>query len=140
MALILWTNDYSVGIEAFDNDHIAFASIINHIDEAGRFKSDEVVISSLLRALMNLVDGHFRREEELMARYRYPELDEHKKLHRVLRGRLKALYGEYRHSSKPEISDKAIKLLCHWFDEHILQTDMRYKNYLQEAMAASDAA
>jgi hemerythrin len=33
MALVLWDERYSVGVEALDCDHIIIASLINHVDE-----------------------------------------------------------------------------------------------------------
>ncbi len=131
MPLIMWTNDYSVGDDALDNDHIIIASIINHINEAVRFKADRAVVGRMLKALVDHAQGHFQREEKLLEQRGYPRLDEHRRMHRVMAGRLSALYDEYQSGSDPAASEETMNVLCAWFDDHILEVDMQYKTFLR---------
>jgi hemerythrin len=41
VALIVWTNAMSVGVDILDADHIIIASLINHIDDAKQSGTDE---------------------------------------------------------------------------------------------------
>lgn len=131
MALILWNSKYSVGIDALDADHIMIFSLINHLDEAKRFGSDESAIGCILDALIKFARGHFRREEKLLAEYGYPELERHKEAHRLLEEQLKDLHEEYQRTPNSETSQEIMELVAFWLDEHILNVDMRYKDYLQ---------
>ncbi len=135
MALILWTSDYSVGVESLDADHITVASLINHIHEAKQFGTDEVVIGDILKVVVDHARAHFQREEELLEKYGYPELEQHKKEHRLITEQLEELHEAYQSTPDPDISQEIMELLTFWLVKHILEVDMRYKAYLQEAMA-----
>ncbi|HEY4635354.1 MAG TPA: hemerythrin domain-containing protein, partial [Rhodospirillales bacterium] len=82
MALILWTTDYGVGVDSLDADHIVIFSLINHIDEAHQSGTDEQAIGHVLKVLLDRAIGHFRREEMLMKRHGYPDLEAHAAEHR----------------------------------------------------------
>lgn len=130
MALILWKREYSVGIDALDADHIVIFSLINHIDEAKRFGSDESAVDRILEVLMTYARGHFRREEKLLAEYDYPELEKHKEEHRLVEEQLKELHEEYQRAPSLDFSQETMELLSFWLDDHILNVDMRYREYL----------
>lgn len=133
MALILWSNDYSVGVDSLDADHIVVASLINHIHEAKQFGSDEAVIGRLLNVLITHAHAHFNREEKLLERFGYPELAAHKKEHRLVADQLRELHEAYESTRDPEISAEIMELLRYWLVEHILKVDMRYKRFLAGA-------
>ncbi len=135
MALIMWTSDYSVGVDSLDSDHIVFASIINYIDDANLFGIDKATIGRILEALIDHAHAHFRREEKLLEERGYPQLEEHKRLHRVMAEQLKDLHDRYQRSPDPGAGQEITELLCLWFDEHILKADMHYKEYLRDVTA-----
>lgn len=132
MALILWQEAYSVGVEALDNDHIVIASLINHIDEAKQHADDERIVGRLLRTLIAQAVSHFAREEELMADHGYAELEPHRNEHRMLLQQLEELYAAYRSTADPAISREIMELLNFWLVRHILKVDMRYRESLAE--------
>jgi hemerythrin len=132
MALMIWNSDYSVGVESLDSDHIVIASLINHIDDAKQFGSDEAAVGRILAVLIDQARAHFRREEKLLEKHGYPELEEHRKVHRLVEEQLTELQREYQRSQSSEISQEIMELLSYWLDDHILKVDMRYKAYLQK--------
>ncbi len=127
MALIMWSDDYSVGIDCLDTDHISLVGIINQIDEANRYKADKAVISGLLKALIDHTRSHFQREEALLQSRGYSGLEEHKALHRDMADKLVRLREDYERGADAALSDDALEFLCTWFDEHVLEIDRRYK-------------
>jgi hemerythrin-like metal-binding protein len=127
MALIMWSDDYSVGVDSLDTDHISLVGIINQIDEATRFMADKAAINGLLRALVDHTRSHFQREEALLKKSGYVNLEEHMALHQEMTEKLVALQQSYEQSSDPELGDDALEFLCTWFDEHVLEVDRRYK-------------
>ena len=135
MALIIWTHDYSVGVDSLDSDHIVIFSLINHIDEAKRVGGDEAAVGRILRVLIDRAQAHFRREEALLEKHGYPRLEEHRAAHRLLDQQLEELHTEYERYPSPEVSREIMELLAYWLDEHILQVDMDYKQFLKAAMA-----
>jgi hemerythrin len=135
MVPILWTSDYSVGVASLDADHITVASVINRLHEVKQFGIDEAVIGGILKVVIDHAHTHFQREEELLEKYGYPELEQHKKEHRLITEQLEKLHEAYQSTPDPDISQEIIELLTFGFVKHILEVDMRYKAYLQEAMA-----
>ena len=85
--------------------------------------------------LIDHARAHFQREEELLEKYGYPELEQHKKEHRLITEQLEELHEAYQSTPDPDISQEIMELLTFWLVKHILEVDMRYKAYLQEAMA-----
>jgi hemerythrin len=136
MALFIWNDDYSVGIDSLDADHIIIASLVNHIHEAKRVGTDEAVIGRIVQVLINHAQAHFRREESLLEKSGYPELEEHKRAHRLVAQQLKELHEEYQLYRGPETSEEIVELLSFWLDEHILEVDMKYKAHLSRRESA----
>jgi len=133
MALIVWKEDYSVGTNTLDADHIMIFSLINHIHEAHESGADETAIGHLLQVLMDRAVAHFQREEMLMKRSAYPDLDRHAAEHRNILEELTSMHASYRVKPDAELSREIIDLLCFWLETHILEVDMRYGPYLQGA-------
>jgi hemerythrin len=88
MALIIWSGDYSVGVDVLDADHIIVASLINHIDDAKQSGSDESAVGRVLKVLVDHAYGHFAREEALLEEHGYPHLERHRQEHRLLEDQL----------------------------------------------------
>jgi len=130
MALIIWSSDYSVGVDALDADHIVVASLINQIDDAKQSGSDEGAVGRVLKVLLDHAYAHFAREEALLAEHGYPHLAQHRKEHRLLEDQLHELYDEYTRTPTPDISREIMELLNYWLIEHILKVDMHYKAFL----------
>lgn len=130
MALILWTTEYGVGVDSLDADHIVIFSLINHIDEAHQTGSDEQAIGRILRVLMDRAVGHFRREEIVMKRHGYPDLEAHAAEHRQIMEELSTLYAAYQEKPSAEVSREIVELLAIWLEEHVLKTDMRYRPFI----------
>lgn len=131
MAFILWSTDYSVGVEAFDADHIILISLLNHLHEARQQRKDGMVLGSILAALLNYVDTHFQREEALMKDAGYPAFGDHKEEHDQIARRIEDMQRRYKSDDGEELADELLELLKIWLVEHILDVDMRYKVFFQ---------
>ncbi len=135
MALIVWDERYSVGVETLDCDHIIIASLINHLDEAKEHGGDEQAVAAIVRALIHVAIQHFAREEELLLRHGYPDLEAHRRAHRLLEEQLDELYAAYQLTPDPEISREIMELLNYWLVEHILKVDKHYEAFLVPRMS-----
>ncbi len=131
MAFILWSTDYSVGVEAFDADHIILISLLNHLHEARRQRKDGMVLGSILAALLNYVDTHFQREDALMKDAGYPAHGLHKEEHDQIARQIEELQKRFKADNSEELADELLDLLKIWLVDHILDVDMRYKVFFQ---------
>lgn len=136
MALIMWDSDFSVGVDRLDADHIVLISLINHIHEVGQSASDETAMARILEVLIEQARTHFRREEELLEKWDYPDLDAHIKHHQILMEQLKELHQECLRYHGAETIEEIIKLLGLWLEEHILKVDKRYRPFLERKSGA----
>jgi len=132
VSLIIWTNEYRVGVDSLDADHIMIFSLINHIDEAHLTGTDEAAIGEILKVLINRAKAHFQREEMLMKKNGYPNFGAHAEEHRRILEELGVLYEAYQDNPRAAISGEIVKLLSAWLEDHILETDMQYRPYLSE--------
>ena len=132
MALMLWTDDFSVGVDSLDADHIVIFSLINHVDDANRSGDDQHAIGRLLKVLLDVAEAHFQREEEIMVQNGFPELEAHVEEHRNIIDDVQSLYVAYQETQSSEISHEIAKTLCAWLEEHILETDMQYRPYVSD--------
>jgi len=132
VALIVWSTDYQVDVDALDADHIMIFSLINHIDEAHQSGGDENAIGRILKVLIDRAFAHFQREEMIMRRKGYPDYEAHAAEHQKIIEELQTLYEAYLETPSAAVSREIIELLASWLEEHILQTDMQYRPYLSE--------
>jgi len=130
MALIVWNNDYSVGVDSLDADHIMIFSLINHIDEAHQSGTDEKAVGRILRVLIDRAVAHFQREEMLMKKGGYPAYEAHAAEHARIMAELQSLFTAYQESPSAAVSGEIVGLLSAWLQEHVLETDMRYRPFL----------
>jgi len=130
MSLIIWTKNFSVGNPALDSDHKILMSLINHIHDAKKAGEDETAVASLLETLMDYAQQHFSREEGLMKKNNYPDLDRHREEHKMLTDQLSDLLADYHKTGSHETSDEIIEILRFWLVEHILEVDMDYKPFM----------
>jgi hemerythrin-like metal-binding protein len=124
-----WKSSYSVGVPALDADHKRLIDIINHIDQAA---GDEFTVQWALQQLTEYARDHFQREERMLEAVGYPDLaiqiNEHKQFVQWLNTLRESLPGTA--PFKSTITDAVSNYLKTWLAGHILESDMKYKEYL----------
>jgi len=123
---IEWIEDYSVGISSVDSEHMRLVQIINHLNEAIRKEESKAVLVHTFDRLIEYSMEHFENEENLMRQYQYPEIEEHIREHKRLMRTVMELNKEKKYIFPANVSE----FLNSWLIDHILTTDMKYKEYL----------
>lgn len=125
-----WSADLAFGVPVIDAQHRQL------FDLAATFAGDgdQIRVMKSLAMLCDYVNTHFREEEALMAACRYPELEEHKVMHRQFRAMLVKLLDNARQMSLDEIAEEVKKLIFGWFYNHILVVDCRYVPAVKAAL------
>jgi hemerythrin-like metal-binding protein len=128
---VTWKDEYSVGIEAIDDDHKQLLYLINQLQTAVHYQTSEVFEKEALDAVVEYTKGHLAREEALMQKHGYPDFDAHKLEHEALIAKvgefLKA-YEQRGHDALSEVAD----YLRDWLIHHINGTDMAYAPFFKE--------
>ncbi|MDD3288440.1 MAG: bacteriohemerythrin [Alphaproteobacteria bacterium] len=132
MSFIEWTPEFSVGVEALDQDHKDLILFINNLHAALLDGSIETVTEETLNIMTYHSKEHFRREEELFAQTDYPEAEAHKKMHEQFTRQLLEIKGRFMKNPSKEISLEFILFVKKWAVEHMQEADMKYVPYLKE--------
>lgn len=126
-----WHAEYSVGIEALDNDHKRLLNLINQLQTAAHYQTDPHCEREAFAALVDYTKTHFAREEELMEANGYPALAEHRNEHAAMIAKVDDLLNRY--EIKPqETIEEAVQFLKKWLLGHINGTDQKYSGFLRD--------
>lgn len=128
---VVWKDEYSVGVEAMDNEHRKLLNLINHLQTAIHYQTGGGFEQEALNELMDYTRYHFQHEEELMQQYGYPNLEAHQKLHRDMVAQAEAFVAEYRTKGHKALEDVA-EYLKDWLVKHINGTDKDYGAFIQQ--------
>jgi len=131
MPFINWDSKYEFGIQEIDNQHKKLADLINKIYDAHNEGHGRDVLGSVFIDLVFYTKIHFNKEENYMEEANYPNLDEHRKLHRELTDQVHQLEQKYK-SGDLNIDNKLLDFLKDWLTNHILKEDKKYVPYVKK--------
>ena len=131
MKKIVWKDEFSVGVEALDQQHQQIIKIINSLADQPRFFLRFQNVSSALMELTTYVSEHFLLEEQLLKENGYPDLLSHSKKHIDYSEKITDLCRSSL-QGKREVPYELLEFLCDWWTNHILQEDMQYKAFFEE--------
>lgn len=125
MACMEWNNDYSVGVEKFDQQHKRIIALINQIHDASENGKEQQVLMDVFNSLAGYTKTHFAEEERLMKKYDYAFLEKHKAEHQRLNFELAELFRRFFTGNKA-LTNELFDLLNRWLFVHILSEDKQY--------------
>ena len=131
---IKWTEAQAVGIEEIDNQHkMLFNSINDLVDAMSEGRGTEET-DKLFVFLENYILDHFKREEEYMEKYHYP--DPEKDAHLAAHKDFKESFAELKDKLSAKgparsLTMKVSSLLGSWWLSHINNIDKALGAYLK---------
>ena len=131
MAKIVWTDELSVNISAFDNEHKRLVQLLNDLNDAMTKGQGQAVLGNIVSELVNYAKTHFKHEEEIMEKYGYPKLDDQKKEHREFINKVKDVIDQHQRGTTL-LSISIFEFLVSWIKNHIMKSDMAYSKFLNE--------
>ena len=126
---IEWKKSYSVGLDSIDDDHKKLLGMINQLQTASHYTTDDKMIEHILDDLIDYTKYHFSREEKIMLDCEYPNLAAHKKLHQDMIKQVSTFIDDYRLHNTRTI-DEVTQFLKSWLINHINGSDKEYVPYL----------
>ncbi|MDV7340591.1 bacteriohemerythrin [Terasakiella sp. A23] len=129
MEVIEWKEEYNIGIPQIDKQHKKLVALINRLSKA---ETEGGMIAYVFDDLDLYVKEHFRAEEELLRAFEYEDFDAHKEEHRTFEGWLSAVRQSFNlgGSSSHLIAESMNAYLRNWLINHILESDMAYRDTL----------
>ena len=141
MLKLRWSEDLSVNIPMFDEEHKILIEMLDKIGKAIELKDNQKEIAGILDQLTKYAKLHFSHEEEIMLKYLYPDAAEHIRQHEAF---IEKIYKiTYNYNMLPESSHtkdddyhlylEVYNFLAGWFHSHIKKIDKKYTEFLLEA-------
>ncbi len=131
---IEWNSGYSVGHPLMDRQHQKLVGLVNEMVECVNEWGEGISRSRLLRLLADFYstsEDHFSREEMLLSRVDYPQLQEQQRSHESYAEKFSWFIA---HNNKSDAYRRDfVKLLRSWWENHILVEDMAYKSYFEQS-------
>ena len=130
MEKIIWDKNYSVGLDEIDKQHKKLIEIINQLIDAQDASVRSEAVSDTLTNMMSYASYHFQAEEEYLKKYNYPDYVSHHKEHMEFI-RKTAEFSMETVALKKSIPTEILSYLKDWLTVHILESDMKYKDYFE---------
>jgi len=131
VTFIQWNDSYKVGHKIVDFDHMTLVNITNELFiRVDRGFSDEE-IAQTISLLIDYVERHFEREEDLFRNSDYPDVDKHLAMHDDIKKTVKDIATIYK--TKPDAINinEVLEFLKKWLLNHIMKADQGYIQYLK---------
>ncbi|WP_321429561.1 bacteriohemerythrin [uncultured Methanolobus sp.] len=131
MALITWTDKYSIQIKEIDDQHKVLVGMINDLHDAMKNAKSREVSIDIINKMAEYTKFHFTTEEKYMKRFAYPDYEEHKMEHEKFVEKVLSFKKEYE-NEKAGISYEILNFLKDWLVGHIQLTDKKYASLFIE--------
>ncbi len=131
MEKIKWDDSFSVGVSEMDRQHRRIIDLINSLIERQKIEVDSEIISDTLTRMLEYANEHFRREEQYMLESAYPDYSRQREEHNEFRKKT-AFFSIDIIKGKAAIPKEILTYLKDWWTNHILKSDMRYKDFFSE--------
>ena len=129
MTLLTWNHASSVGVRVLDQQHGILLDTLNEIGVAIASGARVEEINELLARLIDFTRRHFETEETLMARYEFPQRDEHISEHKRMMAQIADTVHAMQHG-EPIHLRTLTGFLRRWFTMHIEGPDHVYGEWL----------
>ena len=117
-----WNDYLSVNVKEIDAHHKMLIEIINRLYQAMVDGVSDKVMKEVLVELIDYTKYHFSAEEEIMEKYAYLQLEDHRGMHRDFVTKLAGICRKHQVDKSP-IDEEMLDFLKNWLINHILKTD-----------------
>ena len=130
---LTWTPALMIGHDMIDSQHIELFSVFDKFVDGCAIGEGKETLRKLHNSLREYTKIHFREEEALMQRYKYPELSQHKREHQRFQNDLLELSRQFSDQG-PTLMNlvQTNKALVSWLVNHVQNTDLRFGDFIKE--------
>ena len=128
---IQWNSSYLVGHKLVDFDHMTLVNITNELFHRVYQGFSDEEIAQTIKCLIDYVEKHFEREEELFRNSEYPDVDKHLAMHEDITKTVKDIATIYQTNPSAININEVLEFLKKWLTNHIMKADQGYAEYLK---------
>ena len=148
----LWKQEYRLDLDVIDTQHKQFFSLCAEVAQlAETTTSDRKAVEIVIRklgAIRSYAFFHFKTEEEIMLKFRYPGYLEHTSFHNGYLQKMIEFEQEFRELlsgvAKGEGDDQKLRaylgglseFVADWWGDHIVSQDRLYAAHIKENKSA----
>ncbi len=124
---IKWKSEYNIGALSIDKEHQFLFNIARKALGVSLKKENinPQELKTIIKELTLYVKSHFTNEEAYMKKIEYPDLDNHKILHKMLINLLNNLIKNINNLEFEEIKEELFKFIEEYFINHIILEDKK---------------
>lgn len=126
MALIDWSDSFSVGSQLMDDHHKKLFDIFNRLHAAMKAGRADAELDQIMKDLIDYTRYHFGEEEKMLERIGYTQLDMHKGLHRKFVAELEGYQADIGKGMAVFAATQVMNSSLTWLREHIMSIDKGY--------------
>ena len=137
--MIIWGNDFKIGIPDIDSEHLILFSLLNQIDINIEQKDGADCLDDVIGAVQKYIGFHFSQEEQMMYDTLYPKWDEHCHQHRAFSEKIQQIHRNTMFEKNGvEAYVQLRKYIQEWFISHILTVDREFALWLSTRTSTHD--
>jgi hemerythrin len=129
LALFEWNQNFSVGVECFDDQHKRLFSLLNQLHDGMHYGHREAILHTVLLELTTYIEEHFGAEEAAMAFHGYSGIAAHRAEHDKLRAEVQSFLRKCE-AGELTLNVEIVNFVLEWLTVHIMKTDKEYSYLL----------
>jgi hemerythrin len=133
MPQLEWNDEMSLKIAELDEQHKEWIKIHNRLHDVltrGAYREVEKIALETLLAMQDYTRMHFKFEEEYMQKIDFPELIEHRRIHRDFDNRIYQFYRDMMNGDMV-LNSAIMKTIKNWLVDHIMKEDKKIRHFLE---------
>ena len=129
---IKWSNKYSTGSYAIDSQHMIIINMLNKLFEVLKDKNrrKSFPLEYFTEILDDFINNHFKMEENIMRKYKYPFFQKHKTNHEKFIKEYNKFKQDLTNINERNLYN-LFNMLKEWFNKHELKEDKEMVEYLK---------
>ena len=124
-----WNSSLDIGVEAMNREHQDLIAQMSRVERIN-LRGTKTEISEAFDDLITATELHFRDEEELMEKYKYPGIGFHVKLHESMLQTLQRHQEEYDRGTWAHLPSAVFDFFRLWIATHIMIADRKYGEWI----------
>ncbi|WP_144674324.1 bacteriohemerythrin [Campylobacter jejuni] len=133
-----WDNSYSVHNAKIDEQHKKLFELAAKVEVVSDRPVSKNEVKELLAEFFNYMKDHFNNEEKYMQLIGYPDLEEHRKIHKEMIQTMINLIKNIK--STNDLKEKLYMVTKKWLLEHILYEDMKVEKWRCSSLSTDDGS
>ena len=126
-----WNESFNIGVEIIDGQHKSLVSHFNKLQSSIAKGQASEEIGNILKFLVDYTKYHFKSEEELMARIKYPDIKTQKRDHQEFVNSVVNYLVKLK-KGIPVNTFNMIHFLINWITKHIMKEDRKIADFIRE--------